>query len=151
MAPDPNPNRSPQSIVPHLAYDDAPAAIAFLCAAFGFEEVYRLEMPDGRIGHAELCYRGNALMLASSYPEIGFAGAAKLHSVHSQLRIDVEDVDEHFARARAAGATIAAEPADAPHGDREYRAIDPEGQRWTFATRLREMTPDEIRAAHGAR
>jgi uncharacterized glyoxalase superfamily protein PhnB len=28
-------------------YDDAPAAIAFLCQAFGFEELYRLEMPDG--------------------------------------------------------------------------------------------------------
>ena len=146
-----NSTRSPQSIVPHLAYDDAPAAISFLCAAFGFEEVYRLEMPDGRIGHAELDYCGNALMLASSDPELGFASAAKLPSVHSQLRIEVEDVDAHFARARAAGATIASEPTDAPHGDREYRALDPEGHRWSFASRLREMMPDEIRAAYGAK
>jgi len=147
----PRPDRSPQSIVPYLAYDDAPAAISFLCAAFGFEELYRLEMPDGRIGHVELGYRGNVLMLASSYPELGFASAAKLPHVHGQVHIDVEDVDAHFARARAAGATIAAEPNDAPHGDREYRAVDPEGHRWSFSTRVREMTPDEIRAAYGAK
>src|SRR5215510_7347360 len=95
------PDRSSQAIVPYLAYDDAPAAIAFLCAAFGFEEIYRLEMPDGRIGHAELDLRGNILMLASSYPEMGFASPAKLPSVHSHLHIDVDDVDEHCVHARA--------------------------------------------------
>ena|SRR2546422_8656606 len=146
----PRPARAPQAITPYLAYDDAPAAIAFLCAAFGFEERYRLEMPDGRIGHAELEFRGNLLMLASSYPEMGFASPAKLPSVHSQVHIDVEDVDAHCVRARAAGATIASDPADQPHGDRSYRAVDPEGHRWSFSTRLREMTPDEIRAAYGA-
>src|SRR5258708_28609093 len=96
-------SRPPHSIVPYPSNDAAPAAIAFLCAAFGFEELYRLEMPDGRIGHAELGYRGNVLMLASSYPELGFASAAKLPSVHSQVHIDVEDVDAHCLRARAAG------------------------------------------------
>jgi PhnB protein len=50
------PNTSPheQRIVPYLAYADAPAAIAFLCNAFGFEESFRLPMPAGRIGHAEI-------------------------------------------------------------------------------------------------
>ena len=143
--------RTAQSIVPYLAYDDAHAAIAFLRAAFGFEELYRLEMPDGRIGHAELGLRGNVLMLASSYPEMGFASPAKLPSVHCQLSIDVDDVDGHCERARAAGATIAADPADQPHGDRSYRALDPEGHHWIFSTRVREMTPDEIRAAYGAK
>jgi PhnB protein len=145
-----SPTRSAQSITPYLAYDDAPAAISFLCAAFGFEEIYRLEMPDGRIGHAELGLRGNVLMLASSYPEMGFASPAKLPSVPSQLLVYVDDVDAHYALARAAGATIASDPADEPHGDRSYRAVDPEGHRWSFATRVREMTPDEIRAAYGA-
>jgi PhnB protein len=146
-----NPRRAPQVIAPYLAYDDAPGAIAFLCAAFGFEERYRLEMPDGRIGHAELELSGNLLMLASSYPEMGFTSPAKLPSVHSQLHIDVADVDAHCGHARASGATIAADPADQPHGDRSYRAVDPEGHRWTFSTRLRDMTPEEIRAAYEAK
>ena len=41
-----------------LFYDDAPAAIDFLCKAFGFEERYRLEMGEGVIGHCELGYEG---------------------------------------------------------------------------------------------
>jgi MerR family transcriptional regulator, thiopeptide resistance regulator len=47
----------------------------------------------------------------------------------------VDDVDAHFTRAREAGATIAAEPAN-EHGLRRYRAMDPEGHRWSFATPL---------------
>jgi PhnB protein len=144
-------NRAPQSIVPYLAYEDAPAAIAFLCRAFGFEEIYRLPMPDGRVGHAELGLAGNVLMLASSYPEMGFAGPAKLPHLHSQLSIRVDDVDTHCEQARAAGATIASEPKEQPHGDREYRAVDPEGHRWSFYTPIRAMTPDEIRAAYGVK
>jgi PhnB protein len=143
--------RGPQTIVPYLSYDDAPAAIAFLCDAFGFEERYRLAMPDGRIGHAELCYGDNLLMLASAYPEMGFSSPAKLAAVHVQLHVDVDDVDAHFARARAAGATIAAEPADQPYGDRVYRVVDPEGHRWIFACHVRDVSEDEIRAAYGAK
>ena len=143
-----NPTRGPQSLVPYLAYDDAPAASAFLCEAFGFEERYRLPMADGRIGHAELLYRDNVLMLASSYPELGFTSPAKLPAVHTMLHIQVDDLDAHFARARKAGATIASEPADRPHGDREYRVVDPEGHRWNFSMRVRDMSPEQIRAAY---
>ncbi len=142
------PVRGPQAIVPYLAYDDAPAAIDFLCRAFGFEETFRLPMPDGRIGHAELSFRGNVLMLASSYPELGFTGPAKLPALHAQVQIDVEDVDAHFARAVAAGATIAAEPEDKPYGDRAYQAVDPEGHRWNFSTHVRDVSPEEIRRAY---
>jgi PhnB protein len=146
-----NPVRAPQSMVPYLSYQDAPAAISFLCEAFGFEERFRLPMADGRIGHAELSFAGNSLYLASSYPEIGFTSPAKLPAVHSQIVIEVEDVDAHYARARKAGATIASEPSDQPHGDREYRAVDPEGHHWSFSTRVREMTPDEIAAAYAGK
>lgn len=143
-----SPPRGPQAIVPYLAYDDAPAAIEFLCRAFGFEEAFRLPMPDGRIGHAELRFRDNLLMLASSYPEIGFSGPAKLPALHAQVWIEVEDVDAHCARARAAGATIAEEPTDKPYGDRQYLAVDPEGHRWSFSMHLRDVPADEIRAAY---
>jgi PhnB protein len=121
-----------QRIFPYLAYADAPAAIEFLCRAFGFEESYRLPMPDGRIGHAELAYQGHVLMLASAYQEMGFMSPGDLPAVHAQLHIRVDDLDAHFERAKAAGATIAAEPRE-QHGQRMYRAMDPEGQRWIFA------------------
>jgi uncharacterized glyoxalase superfamily protein PhnB len=43
----------------------------------------------------------------------------------------VDDLDAHFARARAAGATIVSEIEQ--RGYRAYTAEDPEGRRWTFA------------------
>lgn len=127
-----------QRLVPYLAYADAPAALEFLARAFGFEEQFRHPMPDGRIGHAQLTLDGEVvLMLASTYPEVGFASPSELPAIHSQVHCTVEDVDAHYERARAAGATIVSAPRDEGHGDRSYRAVDPEGHRWMFAARLR--------------
>jgi len=127
---------APQRIVPYLAYADAPAAISFLCQAFGFEEKFRYPMDDGRVGHAELTCAGNAIYLASLWPELGLASPRDLPGVHCQLYVWVDDVDAHHARARAAGATITSPPGDDGHGERVYRAVDPEGHRWIFATPL---------------
>ena len=101
-----NPPQETQRIIPYLAYADAPAAIEFLCKAFGFEERYRLPMPDGRLGHAELAYRGNVVMLASTFPEMGFASPKDLEGIHTQVTCYVDDVDAHYARARSAGARM---------------------------------------------
>lgn len=122
----------PQRLVPYLSYADAPAAIDFLCRAFGFTERMRYPMPDGRVGHCELLYEGHTLMLASCFEGFG-ESPLNLPSVHSQIFCYVEDVDAHFSHARDAGATITAEPLN-DHGMRLYRASDPEGHRWVFAT-----------------
>jgi uncharacterized glyoxalase superfamily protein PhnB len=120
-----------RGIVPYLFYRDAPAAIEFLCKAFGFEEHFRHPMPDGKVGHAELVHEKTVVMLASVWPEGGCSSPLDLPAVHSQVCCSVGDVDAHHERARAAGATIAAEPTD-NYGQRRYRAIDPEGHRWLF-------------------
>jgi PhnB protein len=131
-----NPPAGVQRVIPYLTYADAPAAIEFLCRAFGFEERCRVPMPDGRLGHAELGCQDNAVMLASAYPEIGLSSPRALPALHGQVLCYVDDVDAHYARARAAGATVVGEPEDQPHGDRSYRAMDPEGHRWIFATHV---------------
>jgi uncharacterized glyoxalase superfamily protein PhnB len=133
-----------QRIVPMLAYADAPAALDFLCEAFGFEVRFRMDMPDGTVGHAEVGYRGNVVMLASAWREGGLASPRELADVHAQVycRVDdVDDVDAHWVRARAAGATLVGEPEDQRHGERSYRALDPEGHRWIFATPLGGAAP----------
>ena len=129
-----NPPKGTQRIIPYLAYRDAPAAIDFLCQAFGFTERFRYPMPDGRIGHAELGFQDNIVMLASTYEGFG-QSPIDLPAVHGQVYCYVDDTDAHFARAKAGGATITAEPAN-EHGNRMYRAMDPEGHRWIFATAL---------------
>jgi PhnB protein len=122
---------------PMLAYDDAPAAIDFLCQAFGFEERFRLPGPGGTIGHAELVHgngRDVLVMVATTWKAGGMSSPRDLPAVHTQLLCYVDDVDAHYARAKAAGATLVGEPEDTTHGDRSYRAVDPEGHRWIFAS-----------------
>jgi uncharacterized glyoxalase superfamily protein PhnB len=132
-----------QRIVPMLQYADARAAIAFLVEAFGFEERFRMEMPDGGIGHAELALGHDVVMLADVWAAAGGASPLDLPAWCSQLHCEVEDVDAHFARARAAGATIIGAPEDQDYGSRSYRALDPEGHRWIFASPLRPACTEE--------
>ncbi|MFV8752943.1 VOC family protein [Nannocystaceae bacterium ST9] len=133
-----------------LSYRDPGAAIDFLCRSYGFTELYRMNMPDGSFGHGELELGDQLLAIGGEWEPVGICSPLALAGVHSQLLCYVDDVDAHHARARTAGATIVSEPADQPHGDRSYRTNDPEGHHWIFATRLREMTPDEVIAAWGA-
>ncbi len=134
----------PPAFTPFLAYDDAPAALEFLCRAFGFEEDYRLEMPDGSIGHAEITFGNGRLSLATTWEAGGMASPKNLAGVPSQLKVEVSDVDKHYERACAEGAIIAEEPADQFHGSRSYRAMDPEGHRWIFSQTLREVSAAEL-------
>jgi uncharacterized glyoxalase superfamily protein PhnB len=76
----------------------------------------------------------------------GSVGGANTQTIHVQL---TEGIDAHCERARAAGATIVAEPEDQFYGDRTYRALDPEGHMWTFGQTLRVTTPEEWDAASG--
>lgn len=123
-----------QRIFPMLAYDDAAAAIDFLCSAFGFSERWRMAGKDGTIGHAEVELDGQVIMLASVWRDGGLATPNELGAAHCQLRCIVDDVDAHWERARGAGAIVLGKPTDQEYGERIYRAIDPEGHRWIFAT-----------------
>jgi uncharacterized glyoxalase superfamily protein PhnB len=125
-----------QRIFPMLAYEDAPAAIEFLCDAFGFSERWRMEGEDGTIGHAEVELDGHVVMLASVWRDGGLATPNELAGLHCQIRCLVDDVDAHWERARRAGAIVIGEPADQDYGERVYRAVDPEGHRWIFASPL---------------
>ncbi len=133
-----------QSIVTALSYDDAPAMIEFLCRAFGFEERFRLDMPDGSIGHASLYYDDSELTLATAYPEGGLGGPGDLAHLHSSVMVYVDDVDAHHAHAAAAGAEILQPPEDQFYGDRVYRAKDPEGGLWMFHQPIEAIDPEEL-------
>lgn len=132
-------------ILPMLAYEDGPAAIDWLCRAFGFTENFRLVDDNGSVGHAELQLGDALISLATPSPDYRSpkhhvetcADARKWHEVPwviNGLLVYVDDVDAHAEQARAAGARLLSEPADGGHGDRLYRVEDLEGQRWMFAT-----------------
>ena len=136
-----------QRIVPALSYDDAPAMIEFLCRVFGFVERFRLNMPDGSIGHASLLSGEDEVTLASAYPEGGLGGPSGLPHLHASVMVYVDDVDAHYSHAVAEGATILQEPEDQFFGDRTYRVADPEGGHWWFHQELEQFTGDEVQAA----
>ena len=126
-----------------MAYEDGAAAIECLCEAFGFQERTRMTDDQGRVGHAELELGDGVIYLASPTPDYQ---SPKHHAetceaarawlsvpwVIDGLHVLVDDVDEHFQRARIAGATILSEPEDEPYGERIYRVADLEGHRWMF-------------------
>lgn len=118
------------ALCPYLYYEDTPAAMDWLARAFGFRERLRSTDADGSIRHAEMeC--GDAVIMMGS--PAGYKSAAHLGQVTSSIYVRVDDVDEHYRRALAAGAGILREPADQAYGERNYGATDLEGQHWWFA------------------
>src|SRR4051794_20516726 len=124
------------TLVPMLAYADAPAAIDFLSRAFGFVVTMRMDGPEGSVGHAELALDGAVIALATVWRAGGFSTPEELGGVHGQVWCEADDIDAHYDRAVASGAVVVGPPADQDYGYRTYRAIDPEGHRWYFAGRL---------------
>ena len=57
--------------------------------------------------------------------------------------VRVEDVDEHHARAQAAGARVTGAPVTYPYGERQYAAEDPAGHRWIFTQSVADVHPGE--------
>jgi PhnB protein len=130
------------SVIPMLSYEDGIAALEWLTKAFGFRERHRFAAPDGRLAHAEMEVGDGVIMLASPTPD--YQSPKRHREVCKQARkwlavpwiidgvlVYVDDLDEHFARAKAVGATILSDLEEGPPG-RRYRAEDLEGHRWFF-------------------
>jgi len=138
------------SLAPALFYRDPVAAIDWLERAFGFERTMVITDAASGHTHAQLAFGNGYLMLGNEWADYSASpasiGGKNSQSVHVQLDTDL---DAHCATARAAGATIAQEPADQFYGDRTYRARDPEGHMWTFGQTLRPFVAEEAAAATG--
>jgi PhnB protein len=104
----------------------------------------RLPAPDGRIGHAELEFGDVVLMLADEYPEEGIRSPTSIGGTATTLSLYVEDVDAVVDRAVAAGATVLRSVRDEFYGDRSGQIEDPFGHRWSIATHVEDVTPEEM-------
>jgi uncharacterized glyoxalase superfamily protein PhnB len=130
--------RGPATIIPAMRYRNAPAAIEWLCQAFGFEKDLVVPEENGAIAHAQLTW-GNGMMMLGSVRDNEYGKRVKqpdeFGGIETQAPyVVVEDADAHYARAVAAGAEIITEIADAGYGGRGYICRDLEGHLWSFGS-----------------
>jgi uncharacterized glyoxalase superfamily protein PhnB len=128
------------TVVPVLIYDDVAKAIDWLCGAFGFRERLRAPGRDGRISHAQLAVAEGTLMIGLKN---GPFTPPHPGEVAQYVIVHVEDVDEHFRRAKEFGAGIVTTPSDMPFGERQYTAEDLAGHRWTFSQHVADVAPED--------
>ncbi len=140
----PIPESVPQ-LTPHLVVHDAAAAIDFYARALGARELYRSPTADGRIMLAELVVLESRLFIVDEFPEQGFVSPRTLGGTPVALHLYVPDVDAACARAEEAGMTLRMPVADYFWGDRYAQLQDPFGHVWGLASRIADLTPEEIR------
>jgi uncharacterized glyoxalase superfamily protein PhnB len=134
----PNHSVPPATVVPILVYPDVRAAVDWLAGAFGFRERVRI----GESHRAQL--------------SIGADGAVIVADVHGEqlapdpgrvthlIRVRVDDVDGHHARARDFGASVLDGPVDRDYGERDYTVEDLAGHRWNFSESMHDVAPEEF-------
>lgn len=133
-----------RSVTPYLCVDGAAAAIDFYKRAFAAEELFRLAMPDGRVGHAELRIGDTPVMLADACEEGPSRSPRTLGGTSVGLHLYVEDVDAVFQRTVEAGARVIRPLQDQFYGDRTGTVEDPYGHVWFLASHREDLLPAEI-------
>ena len=131
----------------YLTVDGASDALDFYRRAFGAEELYRLAMPDGRLGHAEMRIGDTKLMISDEWPEGGILGPAARGGATTSFAVTVDDVDAldaTWAQALAAGATVEREREDQFYGHRTGTLVDPFGHRWSISAVVEDVSPEEM-------
>lgn len=131
-------------VTPYLCLDGASAAIDFYTEVFGAKERMRMDSPDGRIGHAEIEIGDSVIMLSDEYPEMGARSPKSIGGTPVTISVYVEDVDDVFDRAVKAGASALRPVENQFYGDRSGQFEDPFGHRWSVATHVEDVPPEEM-------
>ena len=131
-------NRSapPATVTPALVYPDVRAAVAWLSAAFGFEERVRIG-----VDHRSQMRVGSdgAIVVADVHGERVAPGP---EAVTHLIKVRVVDVDAAFARARAHGARVLQEPTTYGYGERSCELADLAGHRWELTQTITDVEPE---------
>ena len=135
------------ALSPHLTVGDAAAAIDFYVKAFGAVEVGRVPGPDGKLIHAAVRINGQTVMLNDDFPETCGGRSmtpTALGGTPVTIHLTVTDVEDSFARAVRAGATVVQPLQDQFWGDRYGMVTDPFGHRWSMGQPMREVSYEEV-------
>jgi PhnB protein len=129
----------------YLTVHDGAAAIAFYQQAFGAELSFRLDGPQGKVGHAELRLGDSTIMLSDEMPDGSCRSPQSLGGTTVTIFLYVPDVDRTFDQAVAAGSKVVMPVQDMFWGDRFGAVTDPFGHAWGLATHKEDLSPEELR------
>jgi PhnB protein len=132
------------TLTPHLTVRDATRAINFYQKAFGAEVLRVSHGPEGKVMHAELKIGDSILMLNDEFPEWGALGPPSTGGSGVIIHMYLENVDAAFERVVSAGATVKMPLADAFWGDRYGAVVDPFGHTWSLASKVKDVSKDEL-------
>ena len=133
------------TLTPHLVVRNADQAIEFYKKAFGAElQGGVVRGPDGKVMHAQLRIGDSFLMLNDEMPEYGSLSPLSGGSSSVTIHIYTDNVDAAFERATSAGAKVGMPLADQFWGDRYGTVTDPYGHKWSLATHVKDLSPQEM-------
>jgi PhnB protein len=131
-------------VTPHLSIEGCAAALDFYQSVLGATVRMRMDAPGGLVAHAEIVLGQSVIMLGDAAVPDSDPSPAKLGGTPVSLFVYVEDVEEVFRRAVDAGAQAVSEPEYHFYGDRVATIDDPFGHRWSLATHVEDVPPDEL-------
>ena len=129
---------------PYLIVRGAANAIEWYKDAFGATEYVRLADASGQVMHAEIRIGDSPIMLGDEFPDEGFRSPETVGGSPVILLVYVENVDSVFGRAIELGAVEQMAVSDQFDGDRRGTLIDPYGHIWMLASRLEEVSADDL-------
>jgi PhnB protein len=97
-----------------------------------------------KVGHAELEFGDSLIMLADEFPDVGAVSPRTVGGTPVGISVYVEDVDAVWAKALDAGAKPLREPQNQFYGDRLGSFEDPWGHRWSIASHVEDVPPEEM-------
>jgi PhnB protein len=135
------------TVVPHLVTRGAAEAIEWYEKAFGAKEISRAPAPGGKLMHAEIQIGDSRVFLNDEFPGMGCDAPKTAGDSPVTIHLWVEDVDSAFKRAVDAGAKVVFPLADQFWGDRYGIVVDPYGHRWSMASHMKDLKPEELKKA----
>jgi uncharacterized glyoxalase superfamily protein PhnB len=125
------------TVLPHVTYKNLPDAIRWLKTTLGVVEHYRYGDP---VSGAQMRL-GNAWFMVRA-ARGDYRCPAELGFGTQSVTVFLENVEEHYARSRAAGVTIVEDLHETEYGELQYAITDPEGHQWLFSRHARDVSPD---------
>jgi len=134
----------------YICVKNAGTAIVFFFKETAATEKFRLCEPSGRIGHAELLFGKDTLMLADEFPEMGFLAPSPDSPRTFVIHLHVDNADEAIASAVKAGAKLVRPAQDQFYGERSGTVRDPFGYDWMLGHSIEEVEPTEMQRRYDA-